>query len=77
MAPPNPSNQLDKVEFQIPKTEIRELDKIALELSTPENRVTRSDVLREAARAYKHRYREDPDACSPTERGRLRPNGSK
>lgn len=75
MASPNPTTTHDKVEFQLPESEKEKLDEIAYELSSPQERVTRSDVLREAVRDYTDRFDADED-LSPRERGQLEPGGS-
>jgi hypothetical protein len=51
MTRPNPTTDMERVEFRLSNAAIEELDRIAHELSEPgpENTVRRSDVLREAA----------------------------
>lgn len=72
MVPPNPSTQHEKVEFQASKALRKELDRVAYEQSSPEETVTRSDVLREAARHYVDLHDDDPGQLSPMSRGSLR-----
>jgi metal-responsive CopG/Arc/MetJ family transcriptional regulator len=71
MAPPNPSTQHGKLEFKAPKALRDELDRVAYEQSEPGNTVSRSDVLREAARRYVVMHDEDPAQISPKSRGAL------
>lgn len=68
---PSRSNQHRDVQFKMSQSLIDDLDEVAFEASTPKNRVTRSDVLREAARDYVEQYREDPSVLDPATRGSL------
>lgn len=68
---PDRSNQHSKIEFQASEELADDLDRVAFEQSSPKNRVTRSDILREAARDYVEKHDEDPDQLSPKDRGSL------
>jgi len=52
------------------------LNEIAHEQSEPSDRVTASDVVREAIQDYVERYADDPAACDPRRRGCIGPDTS-
>lgn len=54
MTSPDPTNNLQRVEFRLSEGQIRRVDQIAHELSEPGpgGRVTRADVLREAVAVF-------------------------
>lgn len=54
MAEPNPTTNLQRVEFRLSDEQVERLDRIAHELSEPGpgGRVTRADVLREAVNDF-------------------------
>lgn len=68
---PDPTTEHVKVEFRLPKIERDELDKIAYEESEPGDRVSRSDVLREASRQLIESYENDENGVDPQENGNL------
>jgi hypothetical protein len=59
------------VNTRISDREKAQLNQIAFQESTPNDRVTASDVVREAVRDYIKRYQTDPEKCAPGERGCL------
>jgi predicted DNA-binding protein len=54
----------------------RRLNEIAWQESEPSDRVTASDVVREAIEDYVDKYESDPEACDPQERGCIGPGTS-
>jgi predicted transcriptional regulator len=47
------------------------LEEIAVEQTEVSNRVTKSDVIREAINDYLDKYQSSPEDCDPVERGSL------
>jgi len=71
MVPPNPTTQHEKVEFKGSKALKDELDRVAYEQSEPGDTLTRSDVLRAAARKYIDLHDADPEQVVPSSEGSL------
>jgi len=71
MTAPDPSNKHEKVEFKAPESLRDSLDRVAYEQSSPGNTISRSDVLREAARDYVRKHDREPSNLHPRERGSL------
>jgi Arc/MetJ-type ribon-helix-helix transcriptional regulator len=71
------SGGTDNISARLPETDVRDLETLAYENSSPHTDVTRADVVRAAVRDYIKKHEANLEECDPWERGGLQDGPTK